>query len=134
VRGENSQDDRSGRAYRRDVTDHGRLRREEIVDVESGTRYDDFLAFNVVGLVAKADVGKANCALLFRKAESPSQILVHESIKAKAEAEGIRDLRFLEPDALRVGTVQRQFGAVYVCAPSGRAACGWSASASPSTA
>lgn len=93
----------------------------EIVDVESGNSYDNFFAFNVVGLISAADLGKsrysdidglkmfdsisvdagkAKGALLFRMAESPSQILVHESIKLKAEREKISDLRFLEPDNL----------------------------------
>ena len=91
-------------------------------DPGQGKEYDNFKAFNVVGLVACADpeasvlMGTSNStridvdfeslvidetktggALLFRLAESVSAVVVHEKVKTEVEASGIEGMIFLGP-------------------------------------
>lgn len=94
----------------------------EIVDPRAGTTNAEYVAFNIVGKISAADLGKtqvaatsteqmismdidslaidearARGALLFRLAESVNAIIVHESVKAHIEAQGIDTLTFIEP-------------------------------------
>jgi hypothetical protein len=89
----------------------------EILDPAAGKTYTSHVAFNVVGKIAAADPGGSEFdpsipwfdklvldpaaphgALLFRLAESVNALLVHESVKAKLEADGIDTLTFLPPE------------------------------------
>lgn len=93
----------------------------EILDVETQNVMTTHVAFNVVGRVAAAnlqksrftdidglkmfdsmsiDEARARGLLLFRLHEAPSRILVHQSIKMRAEAKGIQSLMFLDPEQL----------------------------------
>ncbi len=86
-----------------------------IVDVESGSSRSDYFAFNIIGLVAAADMGNSSFedfdglimfdsitidsrrtagARLFRMAEAPSKIVAHKSIKSLAEARNLQAFRF----------------------------------------
>lgn len=93
----------------------------EIHDLGSDEVHRSHLAFNLIGAVAAADLGKSvfqapdgptisvdfdslvidegktRGALMFRLAESVNGIVVHESIKDAVEAAGIDTLRFLPP-------------------------------------
>lgn len=112
---------RLAQALRRAGVDNLDLYEAEILDVESGTLHRGYVAFNVIGAVAAADLAKsdyraeggplisvdfdslyvderkARGALLFRLAESINAILVHESVKSSIEAEGIDTLTFSGP-------------------------------------
>lgn len=86
-----------------------------LVDLANGQTRTDYVAFNVIGLVAAADLSRSRyddfgevkmfdaIALdprhtrgtrMFRMAESPGQILVDASVKALAEAQGLTSLLF----------------------------------------
>lgn len=93
-----------------------------ITDPKSGNQFDDYFAFNLIGLIAAADLGKSRYtapdgglisvdfdsiaidekktkeALMFRLAESTNVILVHESIKEHLENAGFTSLRFYDPE------------------------------------
>ena len=93
----------------------------EIHDLETEVVHRSHLAFNLIGDVAAADLGKSvfqahdgpmisvdfdslaidesktRGALMFRLAESVNGIVVHDSIKNAVEAAGIDTLRFLPP-------------------------------------
>ncbi len=87
----------------------------EIVDVGAGTSRSDYVAFNIVGSVAAADMARSRYenfdglvifdsisldprraagARMFRMSESLTQIIVDESVKALADARGLTALRF----------------------------------------
>lgn len=94
----------------------------ELQDPETGKVYADYLAFNLVGVIAAADAatqfasevserkvsadidslvvdtGKTRGALMFRLAESVNAVLVHASVRDAIEAAGIDTLTFLEPE------------------------------------
>lgn len=94
----------------------------EIHNLETGAILRDLLAFNLIGLVAAADLekslyaapdglllsvdfdslvideAKTRGALLFRLAESVNGIVVHETIKNAIEATGIDTLTFMPPE------------------------------------
>jgi|RhiMetdeSRZDD1v2_1073273.scaffolds.fasta_scaffold1662826_1 hypothetical protein len=99
------------------------LYKAEIFDPNTGTTYKDYVAFNIVGKVAAADLARASVdtrspermiamdfnslaideaaaggALLFRLAESVNAIVVHERVKNYLEANGINTLTFIEPE------------------------------------
>lgn len=94
----------------------------EIVDPNTNVTYDSYVAFNIVGKVAAADLAESSIdarvpermismdfdslaidedaargALLFRLAESVNAIVVHERVKEQLEAAGIDTLTFIEP-------------------------------------
>lgn len=94
-----------------------------ITNPQSGTPADYYLAVNVVGLVAAADLTesetdpdseerllsvdfhsltvdpqKARDALMFRLAENVSAVLVHERVREHVEAKGITTLTWFEPE------------------------------------
>lgn len=95
--------------------------RAEIKDEDSGQIHADHLAFNIIGVIAAADLAKsiyvapdgpmvsvdfdslaidaarARGALMFRLAESVSGIVVHESVRKAVEAAGIDGLSFTVP-------------------------------------
>lgn len=93
-----------------------------VVDGASGRERHDYKAFNLVGLVAAADLprstlmptspqrlldmdfealvvdpARARGQLMFRLAENVSAIVVHERIRAAVEASGLRGFRFAGP-------------------------------------
>lgn len=89
----------------------------EIVDSESGKTHTDYVAFNLVGLVAATDEGNEDydlglrwCdslalkdkapgdSLLFRLKESPFRIIVHQKVKDHLEAAGFDSLEFIESE------------------------------------
>jgi hypothetical protein len=96
--------------------------RAEIVDPKEKKTYDNYVAFNLIGVVAAADLKKSRFdpateplisrdfdalavdenatrgALMFRLAESVNAIMVHENIKKHLEAGGIDTLTFVPPD------------------------------------
>jgi hypothetical protein len=92
----------------------------EILEVESGKIFTDFVAFNVIGLVSAADMKKSRFTnidglhmfdsisvdenltqgLLFFRDEASSKIFVHHTIKERAERLGIVSLMFLDPETL----------------------------------
>lgn len=88
-----------------------------------GCEAPEYLAYNIVGKIAAADMSQSNItpsfgdmlisaqvhklvidpaktrgALMFRLAESMDGIVVHESIKTAIEAAGIIGLRFIPPE------------------------------------
>lgn len=93
-----------------------------IHEVASGKHHEDLLAFNLIGLVAAADLdesvfqapdgprvsvdfdslvidpARTHGALMFRLAESVNAIVVHENVRAAIEAAGIDTLTFLQPE------------------------------------
>jgi hypothetical protein len=94
----------------------------EITDQKSGNVFTDFVAFNIVGKIAAADLAKtvfapgtdarmtdsdvdslavnegaAGGALMFRLAESVNAIVVHERVQEYVEAAGIDGVAFVEP-------------------------------------
>jgi hypothetical protein len=94
----------------------------EIREVRRGKVHDNYLAFNLIGTVAAADLSKSEYlapdgplisvdfdslvidesktrgALMFRLAESVNGIVVHESVKNAIEAAGIDTLTFIPPE------------------------------------
>jgi hypothetical protein len=95
----------------------------ELLDPISGKLYRDFVAFNVIGKLAAADLGatqfapgsqermisadidslsvnadRARGALMFRLAESVNAVVVHERVRDAVLAAGIDTLTFLEPE------------------------------------
>ncbi len=94
----------------------------EFLDPKTGKVYSDYLAFNLIGVIAAADLansdfhafdsgnraldfnslsieqGKTKSALMFRLAEATNGIVVHESIKHYLESSGIDTLTFLPPE------------------------------------
>jgi hypothetical protein len=93
-----------------------------LTDPESGKRYTNYKAFNIIGLVRAADMkrsklmgtsnsfpgnvdfdalvideAKARGLLLFRLAEKVSAIVVHEKVKAAIEGAGIPGFVFYGP-------------------------------------
>ena len=94
----------------------------EIREEASGRVYDEYVAFNLIGKVAAADLnastytdthppmidggftslhidaGKARNLLLFRLAEAVNAIVAHERIKSAVESAGIRTLTFIPPE------------------------------------
>lgn len=93
-----------------------------LINPADGTRYTNYKAFNVVGLVAAADMqaselmgtsdstmgdvdfnrlvldeSKIGDVLMFRLAECVSAIVVHEKVKAAIEASGIPGFVFYGP-------------------------------------
>jgi hypothetical protein len=93
----------------------------ELTDPESGAVYTDYVAFNIIGCIAAADLGRskydapdgtmtsvdfdslvidagrARGARMFRLAEAVNGIVVHASVKSAIEAAGIDTLTFMEP-------------------------------------
>jgi hypothetical protein len=94
-----------------------------IVDPASKKEYPDYVAFNIVGTIAAADLKKSKMdpnnptrmiaadfdsvtidpkaprgALMFRLAESVNAIVVHEKVKRAIEASGITTLTFVAPE------------------------------------
>lgn len=95
-----------------------------LVDKDSGAELsNEYLAFNIIGLIAAADMGKSKFdpdqtdrliamnidsltihepktrgALLFRLAEAVNGIVIHESVKNAIEAAGIDTLTFIPPE------------------------------------
>jgi len=94
----------------------------EIEDQKSGKVIKDFVAFNVVGKIAAADLAKtdfhpdsaermvsadidsltvdeakAGGALLFRLAESVNALVVHDRVRDYVEKAGIDGVAFVEP-------------------------------------
>jgi uncharacterized protein YbjT (DUF2867 family) len=93
----------------------------EIREEASGRVYDEYVAFNLIGKVAAADLdastytdtrppmidggftslqidaAKARNLLLFRLAEAVNAIVVHERVKSAVESAGIRTLTFIPP-------------------------------------
>jgi hypothetical protein len=97
--------------------------RAEILDPATGKMNHDYVAFNVIGVVAAADLkrssfdasspermismgfdslaidaAKAQGALLFRLAENVGAIVVHEKVRKHLEATGIDTLTFIPPE------------------------------------
>jgi hypothetical protein len=97
--------------------------RAEIFDPTTGKTHTDYVAFNLIGVVAAADLAKTvvsphstdrmismdidslavneeapRGALMFRLAESVNAILVHEKVKQHLEAAGFKTLTFLRPE------------------------------------
>lgn len=95
----------------------------EIIDPATGKKYSDYVAFNIVGKIAAADLqrtqvapnspdrmismdvdslavdeGATHGALMFRLAESVNAILVHERVRQQIEGAGINTLTFIEPE------------------------------------
>lgn len=94
----------------------------EIREARKGKVHDNYLAFNLIGTVAAADLSKSKFqapdgslisvdfdslvidevkvrgALMFRLAESLNGIVVHESVKNAIEASGIDTLTFIPPE------------------------------------
>lgn len=93
-----------------------------VIDPEKNKVYANFTAFNIVGVVACADMSKSklfgnsnssmvdidfdslfidesktNGLLMFRLAEAVSAIVVHEKVKAAIEKAGIKGMEFYEP-------------------------------------
>lgn len=88
-----------------------------ITDVNSGQTHTDYVAVNVVGIVAatdeanseydpdirffdklKLDESAARETLLFRLKDAKYKIFVHEKVKENLENAGFDSLRFLDPD------------------------------------
>lgn len=94
----------------------------ELTDPRTGEVFKDYVAFNVVGAVSAADLGKSRyqapdgplvsvdfdsvvldpsrCtgALMFRLAEAVNAIVVHEAVRKGLLASGIDTLTFIEPE------------------------------------
>jgi hypothetical protein len=94
----------------------------ELFDPKSESLYIDYVAFNLIGVIASANLAKSDyqawdggnraldfnsltidedktrSALMFRLAEATNGIVVHESIKHFVEAAGIDALTFLPPE------------------------------------
>jgi hypothetical protein len=94
----------------------------ELLDSKSGVTYKDYLAFNIIGVIAAADLSKSEYhawdeskvaldfnslvideiktrnALIFRLAEATNGIVIHESVKKAIEAAGINTLTFISPE------------------------------------
>jgi hypothetical protein len=95
----------------------------EIVDQNTGKVFNDYVAFNIIGTVAAADLTKtqfdseipdrmisapinslsisdnaASDELLFRLAESVNAIIVHDHVKTAIESAGVDTLTFIEPE------------------------------------
>lgn len=92
-----------------------------LTDPSSGRQHTDYWAFNIIGKVACADMGRSSTfggdpqrgdaefaalyidesrtggALLFRLAENVSAIVVHASVRAEIESRGIPGLVFYGP-------------------------------------
>lgn len=93
-----------------------------LVNPATGQRHDNYKAYNIVGLVACADMGSSEVAdpssarmgdidfqglvideakaaghLLFRLAENVSAVVVHDSVKRAIEASGIPGFVFYGP-------------------------------------
>jgi hypothetical protein len=64
-------------------------------DPVSGEVYDDFVAFNLVGVVSAAD---REGIKMFRLAESRNAILIHGAVCDAIEDAGIDTLTFYEPE------------------------------------
>ncbi|MCO8121112.1 hypothetical protein NHH03_05130 [Stieleria sp. TO1_6] len=90
-----------------------------LLDLNTGKAHDNYVAFNIVGIVAATDHAKsvyeadihwfdklaldesaAREALLFRLKESTFRILVHEKVKDHLQAAGFDTLQFIDPDKL----------------------------------
>jgi hypothetical protein len=94
-----------------------------VVDPADGSKWTDYKAVNIIGLVAAADPGqsvfdpadrtrliatkfeklvldpaKARGVLMFRLAEKVSAIVVHEKVKQEIEARRIGPLGYIPPD------------------------------------
>ncbi|MCY1019308.1 imm11 family protein [Pyxidicoccus sp. MSG2] len=94
-----------------------------LTDSRSGEEITDYLAFNIIGAIAAADLqatrfapgstertisadidslaidpAKTRGALMFRLAEAVNAIIVHEQVKAAVEASGIGTLTFMSPE------------------------------------
>jgi hypothetical protein len=97
--------------------------RAEIVDPNTNARYDDYVAFNIVGTVSAADLTKstfdarvpekivsmefqsltvdetrAQGALMFRLAEAVNAIVVEERVKRHVESKGFDTVFFAAPE------------------------------------
>lgn len=97
----------------------------ELHDPVNGKVYTDYVAFNLIGKIAAADMGKAGFApespdrmvsadidslaidekktrgaLMFRLAESVNVILIHDSVCDAIEDAGIETLKFYEPEGI----------------------------------
>ncbi len=94
----------------------------EIREEASGRVYDQYVAFNLIGKVAAADLdastytdtrppmidggftslhidaAKSRNLLLFRLAEAVNAIVVHEKVKSAVESAGIGTLTFIPPE------------------------------------
>lgn len=93
-----------------------------LLDPRSGQEYTNYVAFNLIGAVAAADLreskhsapdgpmisvdfdslvideNRTRGALMFRLAEAVNGIVVHESVKQGIEASGIDTLTFIPPE------------------------------------
>ena len=93
----------------------------QVREVKSNKVFEDYVAFNIVGTIAAADLKQSDFSapdgpmvsvdfdsltidesrtrggLMFRLAESLNGIVVHESVKKAIEAAGIDTLTFLDP-------------------------------------
>jgi hypothetical protein len=94
-----------------------------IYDPTNNTTYENYVAFNVIGTIAAADLNQSSYdttlpermismdfdsvvideqatrgALMFRLAESVNAIVVHEKVKQHLEASGIDTLTFIPPE------------------------------------
>ena len=82
-----------------------------ISNAETGFKTEDYVAVNLLGLVATGDLEmaklrgnssleelKAKGRLMFRLAENPSAIMVHKSVKEYLENKGFDMLTFMEPE------------------------------------
>lgn len=94
----------------------------EVVETASGRKSDNLLAFNLIGLVAAADLDASQCEMpdgplisvdfdsvvldasrighaeMFRLAESTNAIVVSERVRRAIEAAGITTLTFVPPE------------------------------------
>ena len=92
-----------------------------LTNPKTKTRYTDYKAANIIGLIAAADLGQSDYkaptgtlidvdfdslvldesrtrgALMFRLAECVSGIVVHENVRAEVERRGIKYLDWVDP-------------------------------------
>lgn len=110
-------------AFRKSGVDNLDVYQTVITHPTTGFRTTDFVAFNIIGLVAAVDMGssnviggnteglldvdfegikvdpnKASGLLMFRLAESTNGIVVHKSVKDSLLAQGFDMLTFMDPD------------------------------------
>jgi len=109
-------------ALREAGVDNLQLFRAVVVDETTGVKHTNYKAFNVVGIIASADMerskmmgtndsemvdldfdrlvideSKPQGTLLFRLGEAVNAIVVHESVKKKIEERGIDGIVFYGP-------------------------------------
>lgn len=82
-----------------------------ISNAETGFKTEDYIAVNLLGLVATGDLEmakirgnlsfdelKAKGMLMFRLEDNPSAIVIHKSVKAHLQNKGFDMLTFMEPE------------------------------------